>query len=110
MKIITFTFKGFEGMEKNINYVFKTKNPQMPYIQLKKDKQYTLKAYELSYVPIDSIDIISIHDTFGTEEGGSGTITSSNITDASSISKSILTASDADTIRKAIGAGTSDLV
>ena len=40
---------------------------------------------------------------------GSGTVTSANITDASTVGRSVLTATDAATVRTTIGAGTSSL-
>lgn len=47
--------------------------------------------------------------TWGTPSGGGGTITSEDITDATTVGKDVLTAADAAAARSAIGAGTSDL-
>jgi len=48
-------------------------------------------------------------NTWATPAGGSGTVTAANITDATTVGRSVLTATDAATARTAIGAGTSNL-
>ena len=48
-------------------------------------------------------------NTWATPAGGGGTVTAANITDATTVGRSVLTAADAAAARTAIGAGTSNL-
>jgi len=53
--------------------------------------------------------VVDSQGNLGTGSGGATTVTSANITDATTVGKSVLTATDAAAARTAIGAGTSNL-
>lgn len=65
--------------------------------------------YASKIVDLGSGEAVNVADVITNVDGGGDvSVTSDKITDASTIGKNILTASGADAVRDAIGAGTSD--